>query len=92
MTTLMDPKDAIGRKIRWSTWNDGSYFILNVIDGRNLHGTLYTKYDEPGRNRFVIGKGIKLKTDGYKEVSYWYLLEELKIFKLSKLDDDLFEI
>jgi len=93
MTTLMDPKDAIGHKIRWNSWEDGSYFILKKIDGKNLYGTLYTKYDgESHRDKFVMGKGIRLMTKDYKEVSYWYLLEELKIFKLSKFDDKLFEI
>ncbi len=92
MTTLMDPKDAIGHKIRWNTWTDGSYFIMNRIDGRNIYGELYTRYEDSQRDKFVIGSGIRLMTDGSKEASYWYLLEELKIFKLSKLDDKLFEI
>jgi hypothetical protein len=93
MTTLMNPKDAIGHKIRWNTWEDGSYFILDNINGRNLYGSLYTKYDGlTHKDKFVIGKGIKLMTSGHKETSYWYLLEELKIFKLSKLEDSLFEI
>ncbi len=92
MTTLMDPRDAIGHKIRWNSWKDGSYFILKGIDGKNLTGTLYSSYEDSHRDKFVLGKGIRLMTDGYKEVSYWYLLEELKIFKFSKLDDKLFEI
>ncbi len=92
MTTLMDPSDAIGHKIRWNSWDDDSYFILRSIDGKNIYGELHSSYEEPHRDRFVIGKGIRLMTGGHKEVSYWYLLEDLKIFKLSKLDDKLFEI
>jgi hypothetical protein len=89
----MDPKDAIGHKIGWSTWTDGSYFILESIDGKTLRGILHTKYEpESHRDKFVLGKGIRLMTKDSKEVSYWYLLEELKTFKLSKLDDNLFEI
>jgi hypothetical protein len=92
MTTLMDPRDAIGHKIRWNSWDDGSYFILKSIDGKNLRGTLYSRYEDAHIDKFVMGKGIKLMSDDYKEVSYWYLLEELKVFKLSKFDDKLFEI
>ncbi len=92
MTILMDPKDAIGHKIRWSTWTDGSYFLLKSIEGKNIYGNLYTRYEDSHRDKFVIGKGIRLMTDDHKEVSYWYLIEKLKIFKMSKLDDELFEI
>jgi len=91
---LKNPEDAIGHKIVWNTWSDGSYFILKKINGRSLYGTLYTKYDGlTHKDKFVIGKGIKHKESPYRyEDSYWYLLEELRVFKFSKLDDKLFEI
>lgn len=93
MTTLMDPRDAIGHKIRWNSWNDNSYFILENVNGRDLSGTLYTEYDGLShRDKFVIGKGIRLMTSGHKKESYWYLIEKLKVFKLSKFEDELFEI
>jgi hypothetical protein len=93
MTILINPKDAIGHKIKWNSWTDGSHFILEKVSGRDLYGMLYNRYEsEPHRNKFVLGKGIRSMTKGNKDASYWYLLEELRIFKLSKLDDKLFEI
>ena len=90
---LQNPKDAIGHKIAWNSWGDGSYFILDNINGRDLYGTLYTRYDGIShRDKFVIGKGIKYMTNDTKQVSYWYLLEEIKTFKITKLKDELFEI
>jgi hypothetical protein len=92
MKTLMDPRDAIGHKIKWHSWDDREYFILESVNDRYLKGILFTKYDSSHKNKFVLGKGIKLMTKGEKENGHWYLLEELKIFKISKLDDKLFEI
>jgi len=89
--TLENPEDAIGHKIRWNSW-DGSYFLLERVNGRDLYGTLYSDYKNFHRDRFVLGKGIKHMTDGQKETSYWYLIEEHRAFKIPKLDDELFEI
>ncbi|MHA2181818.1 MAG: hypothetical protein ACXAAH_10375 [Promethearchaeota archaeon] len=90
---LENPKDAIGHKIAWNSWEDGDYFLLKEVNGKHLSGQLYTRYDGLShRDKFVIGSGIKYMTKEPRKDSYWYLLEELKIFKISKLDDELFEI
>ena len=88
---LSNPKDAIGHKIVWHTWKD-SYFIPEIIlvSERRIYGRLYA-YGKDHPDNFHLGDGIKTMSPK-REPSYWYLIEELKIFKTSKLSDELFEI
>lgn len=87
--------DAIGHKIVWHSWpKTGCYFIpdgFNIKD-RRIYGFLYgSNGDREHKDSFFLSNGLKYRSTK-REVGWWYLIEDLKIFKTSKLDDRLFEI
>jgi len=88
---LDNPREAIGRKIRWHSWDDKSYFIPDTINSnlRAMSGMYYPITGKPRRTQtFVLGKGIKSRSSG-DNIQYWIFVEEHNPFKL---DDELFEI
>lgn len=89
---LKNPKEAIGHKIRWHSWDPSCYLVLEKIDGRELRGKFFNGRTMQHKTNFVLSKGIRTITTDYLEVSWWYLIEELITPDYYKLDDRLFEI
>jgi hypothetical protein len=87
--------DVIGHKIVWHSWpKTGLYFVPDGIgiEDKRIYGVLYRlDGNSEQKDNFFLGNGIKYRSTK-KEVGWWYLIEDLKIFKTSKLDDRLFEI
>ena len=87
MKIFKNPKDAIGYKIQYHTWQK-PYFKLERVDTLN-HKVIGTYVDRNGnetKTSYNLCKGI---TKGEKHHDYWHIIDYQK-FEL--LPDELFEI
>jgi hypothetical protein len=87
MKIFKDPRDAIGYKIQYYTW-ETVYFRLEGIDkyDNKVIGTYVNKQGKEERTTYNLCKGI---TKGEKHYDYWHIID-YKNF--GSLPDELFEI
>lgn len=88
ISDFIDAKDAVGQKIRYYSWTDSTYILVDRICTRRkkIYGTLTNLEGEHKNTSYNLCRGI---TKGKSLYDSWHIVG-YKEFNL--LPDELFEI